>query len=806
MDLPSLLIGAAATGIIEQIINDLARRRTFQPVHHWLQGEDARLCFECALAQAVRSLAIADQSSAPPLLDWRCLLPKQVASALAKTVGVGANMASAQSALTTAWSGLYPRAAQYQTRLNSLSAILIDRFKEQLSQDQIAGAILWAQSATFAEELLRVWQKVEGATAKYPHEITITLRQVPAFWSDLTLTEASHDFFGDIPFVVRVNLNQAKQRLNAPIAIYPGEQALLLLDGQRVAEPLGPGALDPNLLRRRYRITDRGKRFEGVIYGTDNLFATFAQVEARSKEDQRVLVTCQLRFTITNIVAFQAEVVRRSTAYSLSQLRNWLATSVEAAIRQFVKGRTFEEVDSRQAATEYLEAALEQELARSVHNLKGCGLRYDGLVSCGVDDPAKKKSLQVKDSYAERIRVLEEERKGLSELIPIEQDVLALRKAASGVDITTADPLKLEAGTEAKPNSWRFPPEGTSQRIAPICARPVIRGERLYVADQEGIVYCLHLASATPFEGWRPSRLPGEIYGDLLLVESGPGAPALLVPCTDGHLYLLHPETGATLDAYRTEGRPRSAPLLDHGWVYLSCAAGTTWGGVVAFRLGDGKEMGRWQSPAPRSVLQTPILDGAHHRLYFATLDEDGRTVYCADARRSGETELLFRTAGVVRARLVLDEQRECIYVASYAGVVHALKKDGVELWKRKVEGPISAAGTLADNVLYLGTEAGTVYGLNLSSKGADIWPPFRVRAAITATPAVDSEFLHVGSKDGNVYLVDKFTGKLCGEMPMGGEVLAPLLSTADGRLVVGCGGSLGGCLRVIEKVQDWIA
>lgn len=800
MDLPSLVIGAVANGIVDQIVHDLAKRRQFRPIHQWLSGQNVRLPFEGALTQAVLTTALKDGRNRNPLLDWRCLGPVQVASALGTAAGAWGDASAARNTLAFLWLGLYPGGIRIEQRLEDLTSVFVEEFRRHLSQDGVVGSILWGQMPEKATTVIPDWHPIPGDRERYRHQISLALRRIPFFWRDMTLPNESAEIAAELPFVIRVDLQEARTESGLPVAIYPGEKAILLVNGRNVAAPLGPGAydlLDLKEIRKQY--VGRDKRLEAVIYQTDNLFVTYPGLEARLREDERVLISCRLRFTISNIVAFQAELVKRSQIYSISHLRERLNESVEAAVRQFLKDKSFDEVESSQQATEQLEVALEQELLRPVHGLEKAGVKFEGLISWRAISPAVMAGRSVKDPLEEQHRALEEERAGLRRLMKVWQDVQELRNMVGCAVGASEGPLERPAPTETTEClPWRYPPAGATWSMSPIRSRVLVHDQSVYMAELDGIVHCLDLLTGKSREGWVPPKLPDEVYGNLTLIERGPGAPALLVPCTDGKLYALQPETGTTLNVYLTGGRLRSAPLVSSGWVYLGCVAQGKWGGVVGLRLGDGKEMGRWQSPLPRGVLGTPVLDDQSHTVFFATLDEGGNTVYRASTARSGDAQLMFRTSGPVRASLVLDARRQRIYVASYRGVIHALTMDGAELWSRSLEGAVNAAGALADDVLYVGTEGGVIYGLDLNNKGADIWPPFRARGAVMATPIIHDDLLLFGSRDGNVYAINTATGGLCGEISTGSEVLAPLVFTKNDSLLIGCGGQKGGLLKAM--------
>jgi outer membrane protein assembly factor BamB len=79
-------------------------------------------------------------------------------------------------------------------------------------------------------------------------------------------------------------------------------------------------------------------------------------------------------------------------------------------------------------------------------------------------------------------------------------------------------------------------------------------------------------------------------------------------------------------------------------------------------------------------------------------------------------------------------------------------------------EGAVSAAAALAEDVVYFGSEGGTVYALIIASREA-IWPlpggVFQTGAAIVADLAVDQDTVYVASTDNKLYALNRNNGKL---------------------------------------------
>lgn len=789
-----------AAGIVQQVIGDLVKHPRFHAIRELLSGANSCLPFEAALTQALYTMVNTDLSDGAPYLDWQCLLPRQVVGALSRSVGSWGDPMKAQSDLATLWLGLYSKPERPARKLTNLASLLVNEFQKCLKQDRFIGIALYGKMQPVPLEALASSQLVAEEVDRYRYLVAITLRQIPDFWNGLTLPSASEDVALDAPFIVRVDLHQTDRRLRAPLMIYPGEKAILLSDGQTIEAPLGPGKLDPESVRRRYVGSSRGKRLEAIIYRADRLHVSYRQIEARSVDDERILITCKLRFTISNIVAFQTGIVRKSQIYTLSQLRDRLVESVELAAREFMRDLTFRDVEASPRARELLDTAIQQEFQRPVHGFKEIALCFDGLVSFRAMSPAVEIGRTVKDRLDEQHKALEEEKNGLSRVLDVWREVEMLRNQIPGAAVVPGiEPLvQPTVPIVNEHTTWRFPPEGSSLYLSPIRSRPVINGQRVFLAEQDGKIHCLDLASGQPCQDWSSPRLPDEVHGGLVVTREGSGAPILLVPCTDGKLYALDPKTGTTLNSHPTGGRLRSTPLFAHGWVYLSCAVQSAWGGVVALRLGDGKEMGRWQSPSKRGVLGTPALDNQNRTLYFGTLDDDGNTVFAADVARSGDARLIFRTTGPIRFSPILAPERQHLYVTSQSGIVHALTLKGKEQWKRQLDGPVSGAGTIANDVFYVGDESGAVHALDLNHKGADVWPPFKARGPVTTRTILYEGLLIFGSGDGNIYAVDIETGELYAEFSTGAEVLASPVVCENGLLLVGCGGQKGGVLYAI--------
>lgn len=124
------------------------------------------------------------------------------------------------------------------------------------------------------------------------------------------------------------------------------------------------------------------------------------------------------------------------------------------------------------------------------------------------------------------------------------------------------------------------------------------------------------------------------------------------------------------------------------------------------------------------------------------------------------------------------------LFIGSINGVVYALDADAdnqggapTKLWTRNLGSPIRTSAAVVGETLIVGTQAGTVYGLNTGT-GAERWR-FLTGAAIQAAPLVAGGTAYIGSSSGVFFALNAATGAMIWNFRAGGAILsAPALST----------------------------
>jgi outer membrane protein assembly factor BamB len=129
---------------------------------------------------------------------------------------------------------------------------------------------------------------------------------------------------------------------------------------------------------------------------------------------------------------------------------------------------------------------------------------------------------------------------------------------------------------------------------------------------------------------------------------------------------------------------------------------------------------------------------------------------------------------------------------------------------RRATEGPVSSSPAYCDGSVFVGDEAGTIYGIEdpdefpwtFQTRGAILGSPAAIPPAIPPGPCI----VAVGSMDGNLYTLDGGTGRLLWSVDVGAPISASPLaigdpnSIGDPNLVVG---DLAGVLQAFDAAGN---
>lgn len=271
---------------------------------------------------------------------------------------------------------------------------------------------------------------------------------------------------------------------------------------------------------------------------------------------------------------------------------------------------------------------------------------------------------------------------------------------------------------------------------------PAVAGATVLICTYD-VVVALNVATGTV--RWKQSTQFGglsapAVSDGTVFVSEGTSRGA------NGRLYAFDVEDGTKQWQFDFGGDNRSAPAVAAGLAYVADTGGT----VYAVAVEDGSE--QWRFDATGEGYTTPVSsDGA---VFFA--DGSG-VIYRLDASdgtvawENDGTSPRFHTAPAIGP--------EALYVGGREGVVALSKVTGEQQWTRRFGSDGATSCALADDVVYAGTEGGTVLGLHAGT-GSERWR-FRVREVqredvvhrgVSDGIAVVNGGVFVTSKGGDVY------------------------------------------------------
>jgi outer membrane protein assembly factor BamB len=285
-----------------------------------------------------------------------------------------------------------------------------------------------------------------------------------------------------------------------------------------------------------------------------------------------------------------------------------------------------------------------------------------------------------------------------------------------------------------------------------VFASPVVSGNRVYMAaahgalNRFGVLYCVDLKTQKNVWIFDNDGDMKQIYSTPHLVDGRVFIGEGFHEDKNCRLFCIDVETGKKIWDFPTSSHTESTPVTANGKVYFG--AGDD--GIYCLDAATGKKL--WQFPDPQfrelhfHVDASPaVADG---KVYVGGgIDEDtgegDAAIACLDAE-TGRKIWLVRTD-----------------LPSWAAPVVAGQQVFFALGN----------GRITDSTKR-GTPAGALLCVDPQT-GKELWPRYPVGDGILKRPAVDSQRVYFGSRDGFCYCVGRFDGKLQWRVPLGSPVVA---------------------------------
>lgn len=288
-----------------------------------------------------------------------------------------------------------------------------------------------------------------------------------------------------------------------------------------------------------------------------------------------------------------------------------------------------------------------------------------------------------------------------------------------------------------------------SQQFGPIFSSAVAGSGMLYIASTNGYLYALDQDTGATI--WRTS------IGDYL-TDSTPAleGQVLFIAVRSNRLEALNARTGQAYWTFDTGEKIQAPPLIVGGRVLLATLT-TVWSlnaatGQLVWKFHHG--VVGWPSTG------SPALAG--NTLYFGL---GSATQFWALNLADGHVSWSFDTHDRITSTALVGTNT--VYVATWHGIIFALNRaTGAKLWSyslnssrnQSVEDGIGGSMALAGGRLYVGDYRGSILCID-ALKGKLNWR-FATGDQVLATPVVAAGLVYAGSSDGYFYALNTRTGR----------------------------------------------
>lgn len=401
-------------------------------------------------------------------------------------------------------------------------------------------------------------------------------------------------------------------------------------------------------------------------------------------------------------------------------------------------------------------------------------------------------------------------REGIDPLTPAAIQVSVMGSGDGNVEDAIVHDVRIEVPEVAADGSWPMfshdrlnsghdpvssgPTDGVEPRWefetdAAVRSSPAVVEGTVYVGSDDGHVYAID--AATGEQQWA-YRTGGAVVSSPAVFDH-----VVYVGSNDHHLHAVSAETGEKLWSFETGGSVRSPSTVQTGFRELEYADvvgfGSDDGSVYHLNAVTGEELGTVDTDGPVVAAPAMLRNG---RGYWESAfgSTDGTAYYWSpryDRYDDEEKENFTATAEVgspIHASMsITDVDSEDVwYRAEDAGELHKriLNRGNMEtIWRFDADGRIRTTPVLANELVYVGSHDGNIYGIDRES-GARRWA-FGTGGRVDSSPAVADGSLYVGSADQQVYALDADAGDRLWAFESGDAVVSSP-AVVDGTVYIG--------------------
>jgi outer membrane protein assembly factor BamB len=295
---------------------------------------------------------------------------------------------------------------------------------------------------------------------------------------------------------------------------------------------------------------------------------------------------------------------------------------------------------------------------------------------------------------------------------------------------------------------WEF------KTARPLFSSPVISGKLVYFGGNDSVLYAIDIESGK--EEWK-FQTKGEIRSNVC-IESD----CLYLNGGDGTIYKLNKLDGKMQWKFETKGEKKydfadyfhSTPVLFKEVLYFGSGDGS----FYAIDANNGKEI--WKFKTGNVVHTTPAISNG--KLFFGSFDGN---VYALDLQK-GKLLWKFKTVGhqyfptgdVQGSPTVF---KNLVFIGARDYNFYALdQKKGFCHWNKAFAQGWALNSIINDSVLYIGSADERVLIATHPDSGTELWK-IDMEFLVFGNNAYSETMLYVGTTNGRLHGIDKFTGKI---------------------------------------------
>jgi outer membrane protein assembly factor BamB len=290
-------------------------------------------------------------------------------------------------------------------------------------------------------------------------------------------------------------------------------------------------------------------------------------------------------------------------------------------------------------------------------------------------------------------------------------------------------------------------------------------------------VYAVNLANGS--EKWRyPAEPDAKIsfYAEPAIAADG----EIIIGGYNHVLYNLNPNTGQpSWEFNQATNRYIASALVNDQGIFAPNADKF----MYALNI-DGNL--RWKSALGGEGWARPVVDAAHNRLYQSSMDH---TLYALNADNGNQLWRTPQLGGAIVGTPALSPQGVLYFGTFGRELVAVDAANGQILWTKPTAGWVWAGPTLVDGRLYFGDLDGNLYAFQ-AQDGALVWQlkPELLDGPIASSPLVSGETLYVTTEKGSLYAIN-LEGAVQWSQTIPGKLYAPPVAAGDLILVAPMGG-----------------